>query len=181
MPDGNDLADGVPLRGATLAIREMRPRDAPAFRTFVRDLSQRSRRGRFWSSFGELPPDLDAALTEPGEGRVALVAEVAEAGGFRIIAEARYVGDGERGVAEIAIVVADAWQRRGIARVLISLLRRAAIADGYDRLSCMIQADNDAMRALARSCGYEPVRAGEVGVDRFERRLLPVRSAARAA
>lgn len=181
MPDGNDVADGVPLRGAKLAIRNLRPEDARAFRAFVRDLSPRSRRDRFWSSFGELPADLDAALIEPGEGRVAFVAEVVGARGSRIIAEARYAGDGERGVAEIAIVVADAWQRRGIARVLIGLLRRAAIAGGYDRLSCMMQADNDAMHALARSCGYEPVHAGEAGVDRFERRLRPVRKAARAA
>ena len=160
-------APAVSFDGEALAVRLLQPRDALDFQAFVRRLSRQSRRGRFWSTFDELPASLLSALTETKVSQIALVAEVGSPRG--IVGEARYVGDENGKDAEVAVVVADEWQRRGVARQLMEVLQSTARSDGYDRLYCYIQAENDAMRALTRSCGYRPAGAvGEAGVRRFE-------------
>ena len=160
-------APAASFDGEALAVRPLQPEDAPDFQAFVRRLSRRSRRTRFWSTFDELPASLLSALTETKASQVALVAEVGDP--RRIVGEARYVGDENGTAAELAVVVADEWQRQGVAGQLMEVLQSTARADGYDRLYCYIQAENDAMRALTRSCGYRPAGAvGEAGVRRFE-------------
>lgn len=101
---------------------------------------------------------------------MALVAEIRATA--RIVGEARFAGDEDGKAAEVAVVVDDEWQRRGIARQLLLTLHDIARADGYERLTCEIQANNDAMQALARTCGYRLTGSvGEAGGRRFEYHL----------
>ncbi len=68
--------------------------------------------------------------------------------------------------AEVAIVVSDAWQRRGVGRAMIGEAIRWAEAHGIDRLVASMRSGNTAMTGLIRSLGY-PVTLGiaDCGVD----------------
>jgi acetyltransferase len=112
-----------------------------------------------------LPPELLARFTQLDYDReLALVAVHEE----RFIAVGRYAPnpDGETG--EFALVVADAWQGKGLGRLLLDRLCKAARAAGYKTLYGYILPANHDMLDLAKHLGFtEQSREGsEVTVAR---------------
>ena len=73
---------------------------------------------------------------------------------FRSVGVARYGETDEPGIAELGVSVADAWQRSGIASLLIQQLVRYAQAQGLRRLIGSVLPDNLAMIALARRLAF---------------------------
>jgi RimJ/RimL family protein N-acetyltransferase len=59
-----------------------------------------------------------------------------------IVGVARYVRRSGASTAEVAVVVADEWQRQGIATRLMSALTGFALEAGVERFTMTIQADN---------------------------------------
>jgi len=59
-----------------------------------------------------------------------------------IVGVARYFRQACPGSAEIAVVVADAWQRQGLATRMLSRLAELAEAVGIERFTATVQADN---------------------------------------
>ena len=66
--------------------------------------------------------------------------------------------------AEVAFVVADAWQHHGIGRILFVRLAACARARGIDRLIADTAAENRAMRTLFRHSGYPVVETVAGGI-----------------
>jgi RimJ/RimL family protein N-acetyltransferase len=64
-----------------------------------------------------------------------------------IVGVARYVRQPRAGDADLAVVVADAWQRQGLATRMVTALGQLAASIGIERFSVTVQADN--VRALA--------------------------------
>jgi acetyltransferase len=129
-------------------LRVARSEDAPAVQQFVRGLSDRSRRNRFFSPVRELSPDqLDRVTRSRPPGELALVGETADGAGSRIVAMAQYaVGDPLD--AEFAIVVDDAWQRQGLGTQLFAVLAEHAARAGLAAFAGLVLADNWPMLAL---------------------------------
>jgi acetyltransferase len=75
-------------------------------------------------------------------------------GGETLLGVARYVLDKDNESAEFAIVVADAWQGRGIGRRLLGKLVEVARRHGIKRLYGDILAMNRPMLELARKLGF---------------------------
>lgn len=72
--------------------------------------------------------------------------------------------DGAR-EAELAVIVLDAWQRRGIGRALVSRLSARCLAAGVTTLSAEVLSDNVASNRLIRSFFGDlarPSRAGDL-------------------
>ena len=154
------LADGTHAQ-----IRPMRPEDTELEQRFFGSLSERSRYQRFMQHLQQLPPHLLARFTQQDYDReLALVA--LHAGAF--IAVGRYAPNPDGGTAEFALVVADAWQGKGLGRALLERLCDAARAAGYRALFGEILNANHEMLDLARRLGFvEEQRAGgEVTVVR---------------
>jgi GNAT superfamily N-acetyltransferase len=150
--------------GAEVLIRAVRPDDKPLFVAGFSDLSDASVRGRFLA----LRPDLNvqelAFFTEidhvDHEAIGALDAESRKAVGV-----ARYVRDDERPhIAEAALVVADAWQHRGLGGKLLRRLRDRAAANGIRRFSALLFADNEPMLKLFGRLGQVTVTSREGSV-----------------
>ena len=80
--------------------------------------------------------------------RLAIVIERDTAAGPELIAVARYEPTAEPGVAEIALVVQDEWQGRGLGRLLLGELLAAAQARGHQRFRAYVLADNVRMLHL---------------------------------
>jgi acetyltransferase len=81
----------------------------------------------------------------------------------------------EGGNAEVAVVVADAWQRRGIGTRLLRAL--AHHASGYEALRGLILAENRAMLALARRLGFRVLGYPEPGLVQVEKLVTPAAGA----
>lgn len=142
---------------AALHVRPLHAGESARLKAFFGGLSAAARRWRFHGAVNELPTAWIERLARPDPCREAvLLAEATEGGEARPVGEARYVAEGAApDTRELAIVVADGWQGRGIGIALLRELERAARRQGVARLFGDVQRDNLAMLALAGRAGFE--------------------------
>lgn len=147
--------------GRKWTLRPIRPEDAQALQTFIRDLSDRSRYMRFVSMMRELTPRMLARYTQIDYHReLALVATTwmpnpANRGlpVETVIGLAHYLRHPDGRGAEYALVIGDDWQRRKLGAQLMSKLIEAAAEQGLEYIDGMVLADNKPMLALMTSLG----------------------------
>ncbi len=175
----------VALRdGSTVCVRPVTVEDRPAIDVFLRGLSPESVGFRFFGAVsfewvGEWAVDMDYA------DRYALVAVAGPE--RRIVAHAAYVRTGSGaagGRAEVAFLVADAWQGHGIATLLLAHLAAAAQEQEIETFTAEVLPHNHRMVEVFRDSGFpvEICSSGEVleielptslsaaALERFERR-----------
>jgi acetyltransferase len=144
LPDGTDVT-----------LRPIRPEDAEIEDTFVRNLSPRAKYFRFMQSLRELTRDMLIRFTQIDYQReLALIAVVTEYGREAEVAVARYGMNPDRESCEFAIVVADAWQGKGIGSRLMGMLMETAKARGFKRMEGDVLAENAPMLSLVRRLGF---------------------------
>jgi acetyltransferase len=154
-----ELTGTMALRdGTTLAVRPIRPEDAALERRFVNGLSEESRYFRFFYRLHELTPQMLARFTQVDYDRemalVALATDASVPEGERFVAVARYIANPDGETAEFAIVVADQWQRRGVARGLMERLVASARRRGFARLDGTVLRSNHAMLRFVERFGF---------------------------
>jgi acetyltransferase len=138
---------------------------------FVRGLSERSRRHRFFTPLRELSPDqLDRITRSRPPGDLALVGETIEGAGTRIVAMAQYAAC-EPLDTEFAIVVDDAWQRQGLGIQLLRVLAEHAARAGLAALAGFVLADNWPMLTLVTRLGCDVITDPDPYVIRVIKRL----------
>ncbi|HEY5429970.1 MAG TPA: GNAT family N-acetyltransferase [Solirubrobacteraceae bacterium] len=143
---------------ATISLRPVRPVDAPAIRTFLDAVSSDSLSLRFFGA-----PDLDGTAELMASDRYGdTFAVLALAGSpAQIVAHASYVRTGARH-AEVAFLVADRWQGRGIGTILLERLVAHAGRDGVSRFVADVLPRNHRMLAMFRRTGLPlEIRCGE--------------------
>ena len=142
-------------------IRPIRPSDLELERRFVYGLSARSRYLRLLSARPLQPGELERWTNIDPSREIALIALVDNGGDDQEVGVARcVVEDAAEGRWDFAIVVADAWQRRGLGEALLRKLVEAARDAGVRVFSGITLTENRGMAALARKLGfrirYEP-------------------------
>jgi len=144
------LRDGTPVE-----IRPLGPRDRQAEADFIEGLSPESRRFRFMGQFAHPSDALVRRLTSPDFVRDAAYAAV-PAGEERgpLLGVARFAVDADGKRCECAVVVADAWQGKGLATALLQHLVRAARAMGLEEMYSIDPPANARLRTLARNFGF---------------------------
>jgi acyl-CoA synthetase (NDP forming)/GNAT superfamily N-acetyltransferase len=153
-------ADVVVADGGTVHLRPIRPGDADALVAFHAGLSARTRYLRYFSAYPRIPErDLIRFTHVDHRDRVAFVVLL----GTEIIAVGRYEREGDSDDAEVAFVVADAHQGRGIGSVLLEHLAAAARERGVKHFHAIVLAENTAMVRVFRDAGYETTRHLEHG------------------
>src|SRR4051812_7302876 len=158
-------ADVVVADGGTVHLRPIRPSDAEALVAFHSGLSQRTRYLRYFSAYPRIPEkDLYRFTNVDHHDRVALIVELAG----QIIAVGRYERYPGTDTAEVAFVVADEHQHRGIGSVLLEHLAAAAREIGVRRFVAVVLAENSAMIRVFRDAGYEITRHIEYGEVNLE-------------
>jgi GNAT superfamily N-acetyltransferase len=137
--------------GTEVIVRPMCPADSGGLLRFHARLSAQSVRQRYFYPHNDLSPSEVARFTQvDGEARVALVVECSG----ELIAVGRYDRLDDHGVAEVAFVVADAYQHRGLATVLLHRLAIAAQSAGVTHLTAEVLAENSAMLSVFHSAGF---------------------------
>ena len=145
--------------GSVATVRPVLPQDAPLEAALVEGLSSESRYARFLVGGGRLTDEMLAAYTQIDYvNHMALVVSVArqdDTGGTgeELIADGRFVID-EGGAAEFAMLVADAWQGKGVGRRLFATLVRAARVSGAREVFGEVLSMNRRMIGLARDAGF---------------------------
>ena len=146
--------------GSAVRIRSITPDDQDREQRFFSGLSERSRYHRFMQYLHELPPGMLERFTRiDPERELALVA----LSGDDIVGVGRYAPDPESRCAEFALVVADAWQRKGLGRRFLERLLEGARGAGSPCLLGRGLDDNREMLELALRLGF--AREGRSGAE----------------
>jgi GNAT superfamily N-acetyltransferase len=143
--------DVILLRdGARLVVRPIEAADADALVALHARLSADTIYRRYFGVRPHLSPtDVERFTRVDGRTRFALVALQAA----DLVAVARYEGrPGDRS-AELAVVVDDALQHRGVGRLMLERLVDVAREAGIESLVADVLAGNAAMLALLRTLG----------------------------
>ena len=146
-----NLRDGRPIE-----IRALRPDDGPGMLAAVGKTSMQSLQRRFFvpkKGFSER--EMAFFLNIDFENHVALVAEIDEDGHPIIIGGGRYIVV-RPGQAEIAFVVVDAYQARGLGTILMRHLAALARDAGLKELIADVLPENTAMLKVFRKFGLVP-------------------------
>jgi RimJ/RimL family protein N-acetyltransferase len=166
LPYPTELAHDVRLPGgAQLHIRPIRAADEPELLALFLRLSTRSRYQRFFSPIQRLPASwLHRFVNVDYRERLALVAEHVSGAAPELVGVARYEPEGMPDEREIAVVIDDRWQARGLGTILVDELLRAADARGVTKFRAFVLADNVRMLAVLARLGTVIARSTEEGV-----------------
>ena len=142
--------------GRSVTIRPVRTDDDLLERDFIRRLSGETRYLRFQKWVHSPSDKLVHFLTNVDYDRhLALVCAYEDGGGEQVVGEARYVADPDGENCELGIVIADSWQKSGIAGLLMEALLGAARARGLKRMEGTVFSTNREMLRFVRALGFE--------------------------
>lgn len=174
VPYPRELVRTVTLKdGVSVRIRPIRPDDEPRLVDLYERLSRHTAYQRFFTVLRRLPTDWYHFFANVDYvRRLALVAERETVAGPQIIGVGRYEPSDEPDMAELAFVVEDGWQGRGLGARLLEAVLEAADARGRRRFRAYVLADNYRMLRLLATRTLVEERRTEEGVTglRFRRR-----------
>jgi GNAT superfamily N-acetyltransferase len=149
-PYPKELERGVRLNDGTyVRIRPIRPEDEPRLVALYGRLSEHTAYQRFFTLMRRLPPSWFHFFANVDyRRRLALVAEHDTMEGSEILGVGRYEPTEEETVAELALVVEDGWQGRGLGTLLLQQILEAGEARGIARFRAYVLADNERMLRL---------------------------------
>jgi acetyl coenzyme A synthetase (ADP forming)-like protein len=161
-------ANAVLRDGGSVCIRAVQPDDKGRLVELFGRLSRRSIYFRFFRIKDHLTDSELVQYTELDFVRnAALVATLREAGVERIIGVGRYMVNGpSTRRAEVAFVVADEHQGRGIGTLLLEHLVPIARRNGIDEFEADVLGENNRMLRMLSSSGFSVRRSVEGGVLR---------------
>lgn len=140
--------------GSQVTIRPICKGDIELERQFIEGLSPEARRYRFLYTIATPSEELLRKLTDVDPvNEAAFIAVVDEGLHQREVGVARFSRTPD-GQAEVAVTVDAAWQRRGLATLLVRKLVAEARARGVRALYSVDAGGNESMRALATHLGF---------------------------
>ncbi|NDU71071.1 GNAT family N-acetyltransferase [Actinomadura sp. DSM 109109] len=159
---------GVALRdGTRVVVRPVERRDGDAVRALHERCSLDSRRMRYFSAKPYPPRRSFERFCDPSQG-LTLVAEGPDGS---LLALAHLVLVRDPGAAEVAFLVEDAWQGRGLGRGLAELLLDLARDRGLVEVRATALSENARMRRLLGSLGGRMLRTPDAAIVEFRLRL----------
>jgi acetyltransferase len=144
--------------GATIRVRPIRPEDEPEMVRFHEKLSAETVHLRYLQHL-----KLDRRVAHDRLTRIcfidydremALVAESTEGQSEEIVAVARFSKSHGRDDAEVAVLVRDDFQKRGVGAALLQRLVEVARAEKVARLVAFMVAENLGMQRIAAKAGF---------------------------
>jgi len=162
--------------GESFSLRPVRHDDGVLEEAFVRGLSRESRYQRMLSGGFKVTPEWIESMTHIDYQRHMAFAVTSVIDGVeQFVGVGRYVVDVATAGAEVALVIADVWQGRGLGRRLLATLIEHAQSARVQQIVGVVLATNEAMLRLARSMGFSVnAEPGDATVLRIRRDLVAV-------
>ena len=135
--------------GSTVHVRPVCPEDVDRIERFLGELSDEARSFRFFSAATDLG-QMARWFTDT-RGGTSLLAVTSDDG--HVVGHGQYFPDGTGG-AEVAFAVANHWQGRGIATLLLAQLAEAAAAEGVRQFTAVVLTSNRKMIGTFRDSGF---------------------------
>ncbi|MGH8674654.1 MAG: GNAT family N-acetyltransferase [Burkholderiales bacterium] len=151
-----DLTESFePIVGQSVTLRPLRRDDHDIEHAFVSGLSPDTRHNRLLGGAIRITGEYIERLTTVDFSRdMALAAALMLEDREVLIGVARYVSDVDGRGCEFALVVADAWQGRGIGRRLLEKLIAVARSRGLARIHGDVLSTNQPMLEFCRRLGF---------------------------
>lgn len=146
--------------GTKVLLRPIQPEDEPMWHELLKNCSQRSIWLRFRYLFKETTHEMATRFCFVDYDRtMAIVAEVETGGKRQLVGVGRLVADPDHREAEYAVLVADAWQGRGLGSLLTDFCFEICSTWGIDRVYAETTADNQRMQNVLRRHKFEIKKA----------------------
>jgi acetyltransferase len=157
--------------GADIFLRPIKPSDDNLVLELFNSFSKETIYFRFFSTLKYMPKDQLEKMTHIDyEKQMAIVALVNEGGRGRMVAVGRYTLENENpDTAEFAIVVQDAYQRRGIGTEVLKHLAHVAKLQGVRIITGYIMNENTRMFGALRKSGLKMTKRNwDRGITRVD-------------
>jgi GNAT superfamily N-acetyltransferase len=153
--------------GTHILVRPLEAKDRDREFAFIKNLSPQSRHFRFLATINEPgQPMLDQLMDLDYHKRMAYVGLIMDQGQLTEIGVARYAALADTSQCESAVVVADEWQHKGLATLLMKHLINTARHNGFTEMFSIDSATNSGMHRLANKLGFvgrqDPLDASQV-------------------
>jgi len=140
--------------GTLINFRPIHPTDQPAIRDLFYGVSAETLYKRFMSRMKWLSREqIQSFVYIDHRTEVAVVGTLSEASGEDIICVGRYYLDARTNRAEVAFIVDDQWQRRGIGSFLLKHLITVAKRNGIAGFTAEVLRENKAMQSVFQKSG----------------------------
>ncbi|MFB0559678.1 MAG: GNAT family N-acetyltransferase [Candidatus Lokiarchaeia archaeon] len=150
------LKDGTPV-----LIRPLKPEDEDKLYQMYSELSKETNYNRFLIRKPITRWIVEKWIEIDYKNRMALIAIVSENGDEKIIADSRFYVDQYTGEAEVAMVVHDHWQNRGLGTKLLEYTGEVAKKMGVKALYAYISPENTRIIRITKKLGYKTVWISE--------------------
>lgn len=141
--------------GHIVTIRPIRPEDADMEQEFVKKLSPETKYYRFMNTLRELSPAQVVRLTQIDYDREMAFVALTEIDGREVeVGVARYATNPDGESCEFAIVVADDWKGKGLARRLMGVIIETARSRGVKYMNGDFLSENRRMIQFVTSLGF---------------------------
>ena len=177
IPEGLAYHEHVLLKdGQGVFLKPATDKDIPLVSNFMKRISKESLRMRFMASISEVSATTIKNLCS-GDFKLegCLLAIIGEDIYKKVIGLGNYIATGNGHTAEVAFLIEDVYQGRGISTILLERLAGLAAANGFIDFEAEVLPDNLPMMNLFKSSGFEKHRVWGSDTVHFE---LPVKGGA---
>jgi RimJ/RimL family protein N-acetyltransferase len=142
--------------GTEIFFRPVKPNDEPALSEMLYSLSEESVRTRYMAHTMVFPHrDIQRLTNIDYRQDVAIVGLIPRVSGEEIVAIAQYFLDPQTQVAEVAFLVQDEWQQKGMGTFLLDYITQIARRRGVKRFCAKVLPNNEPMLAIFHNSGYK--------------------------
>ncbi|MFO7569469.1 MAG: GNAT family N-acetyltransferase [Smithellaceae bacterium] len=151
------LRDGLEVK-----VRPIKPSDEDMMRRLFYNFSDESKYFRYFAPKPLMPHrEMQNYVSIDYQDILSVVAIVEKGRNERIVAEARYAYDKRTGVYEIAFIVDEAFQGKGLATFMCNYLLKIGHDRGIARFVAFVLPRNEAMLKVFDKCAVKPSRSFE--------------------
>jgi len=142
--------------GTEIFFRPIKPTDEPALAEMLYSLSDQSVRTRYMTRTKAFPHrDVQQLTNIDYKNDMAIVGVVPGVSGDEIVAVGQYFLDPKTQAAEVAFVVQDEWQQKGMGTFLLDYITQIAKQRGVKRFYAKVLPNNKPMLVIFHNSGYK--------------------------
>jgi len=142
--------------GTEIFFRPVKPTDEPALSEMLYSLSEESVRTRYMTHTMVFPHrDIQRFTNIDYRQDIAIVGIIPRVSGEEIVALAQYFLDPKTQVAEVAFLVQDEWQQKGMGTFLLDYITKIAKQRGVKSFYAKVLPNNKPMLAVFHNSGYK--------------------------
>ena len=142
--------------GTEIFFRPVKPTDESALSEMLYSLSSKSVKKRFFTHTKTFPhKDIQKLTNVDYLKDLAVVGVVPGPNGEEVVAIAQYFMDPKTQCAEVAFIVQDEWQDKGMGGILLAYLTQVAVKRGVKGFFASVMPENKAMLNMFYNSGYK--------------------------